>query len=55
MQGEAIGAGAIGDVRSIPVRWAGPWAEGTRPGQEERVREGARTLRMDAQKGSRIR
>jgi hypothetical protein len=55
MQGEALGAGVIGDLAESADRWAGPWRGGVRPGQGWRVPAEARTARAEAERGSRIR
>ncbi|WHO40499.1 hypothetical protein PMI04_007850 [Sphingobium sp. AP49] len=55
LAGEALGAGVIGDVRSGPVRWAGPWGAGVRPEQAARVRRGTDIIRPERDEGSRIR
>lgn len=57
LQGDALGAGVIGDIRASDFGqpWHGPWLAGVRPGQALRVRGDARVERPEADRGSKIR
>lgn len=55
MQGDSIGAAALGEVRAGMTGWEGPWGPGVRPGEAMRPRGEARTARPVGNKGDRVR
>lgn len=57
LQGDALGAGVIGDIRLSETNhlWTGPWRVGLRPEQALRMRGEARVERPEADRGSKIR
>ena len=55
MQGEPLGAGAIGDLRGDDAPWGGAWRGGVRPGQDMRVAARPAPDRPEALRGRMIR
>lgn len=55
MQGDPIGAAALGELRVGTTGWEGPWGPGVRPGAAMRPRAEARVGRPDQEKGDRVR
>ncbi|MFB0872557.1 MULTISPECIES: hypothetical protein [unclassified Sphingobium] len=55
MQGDPVGAAALGEQRVGMTGWEGPWGPGVRPGAAMRPRAEVRTERPAEDRGDRVR